>query len=109
MASSRLVLPDALDPLISVKRGSRSSTADCKQRKSVTCSRRRDNSKPHGHYDIARRGVAGRANQTAAVAVGQPQLDFLTIDGGQGIQQVIHIETYFQVATVVAHLDLLLA
>ena len=39
MASSRLVLPEALGPLISVKWGSGFNSTDCKQRKSVTCSR----------------------------------------------------------------------
>src|ERR1700692_734546 len=108
MASSKLVLPEAFAPLIRVNRESKSRAADCKQRKSVTCTRRRDNSKPHGHHDVARRGVAGRANQTATVTVGPPELDVLPIDGGQGIQQVVHVEAYFKVATVVAHLDLLL-
>src|ERR1700692_4816117 len=103
MASSKLVLPEAFAPLIRVNRESKSRAADCKQRKSVTCSRRRDNSKPHRHHDIARRSVPRRADETAAVAIGQPQLHFLAVDGGQGIQQIIHVESYLEVRSVIAH------
>src|ERR1700683_5074768 len=91
-ASSRLVFPEAFGPLIRVNRESRSRATDCKQRKSVTCTRRMDNSKPHRHHHIARRGGTRRPDQTAAIAVGQAQFDFLAIDGGQGVQQIIHIE-----------------
>src|ERR1700730_8590644 len=107
-ASNRLVLPEAFAPLTSVNRESRSRAADCKQRKSVTCIRHSDNSQPHRHHDIASRAIPGRANQAAAVAVRQAKFDFLSIDGGQGVQQIIHIEPHFEIVAVVTHFDFLL-
>src|SRR6185437_1872349 len=86
-ASSKLVLPEALAPLIRGDLESSSRFTNCKQRKYVTCTRRRDmESKHHRHHDIARRGISGRANQTTAVAVGQAQFHVLSIDRSQSIQ-----------------------
>src|ERR1700691_5037906 len=108
MASSRLVLPDALAPLISVNWESRSRPTDCKQRKSVTCTRPSDNSEPHRHHDIACGGIARRANQATAIAIRQAELHFLPVDCRQGIKQIVHVEAHFEVAAVVAHLDFFL-
>src|ERR1700722_17225709 len=94
---------------MSVKWGARSSSADCKQRKSVTCSRPRLIwLQPHRHHDVARAGIAGGSNQAAAVAVGESELDILAIDGGERIEQVIHIESHFEIVAFIPHLDLFL-
>src|ERR1700722_17778823 len=108
IASRRLVLPEALAPLISVNRESMSRPTDCKQRKSVTCTRPSDNSKPHRHHDIAGGGISRRADQATAIAVRQAEFHFLPVDCRQGIEQIVHVEAYFEGATVVAHLDFLL-
>src|ERR1700678_4544322 len=108
MASRRLVLPEAFGPLMRVKCGSSSRLAWCKQRKSVTCTRRSViRSEPHGHDNVPRARAARRADETTAVAVREAELDVLAIDRRQGIQQIIDVESDFEIRALVGNFDLL--
>src|SRR5512140_3014136 len=46
----------------------------------------------HRHHDVPRVRSSRRMNQTAAVRISEPNLDLLSVDCAQRIQQVIHVE-----------------
>ena len=76
--------------------------------RSRSAHRRRAGSEPHRHDDVLRLRRRARADQAAAVRVGEPQLDLAGIDRGQRVEQVVDVEADLELIARVRDLQLFL-
>src|SRR5208282_555043 len=106
------VLPDAFGPTRRLTEGSSSSSSCRRQRRSSTCSPSKlmpvGASKAHRHNYKLDRAVARRADQAAAVGIGQADLNRIRIDRSQCLQQIGDVKPDFDFLTFKADLDLIL-
>src|ERR1700691_5985331 len=104
------VLPEAFGPTRRLTEGSSSSSSRLRQRRSSTCSPSRlmpvGASKAHRHDYKLDRAVARRADQAAAVGIGQANLDRIRIDRGQCLQQISDIKADLHFLPFKTDLDL---
>src|SRR5689334_2858908 len=115
-ADSRMeVLPDPLGPKTRFRPGANSSAAvERLRRPSIFRDARLTRPapeaalQPHRHHDVARLRSARRANQAAAVGIGEPDFHGLGIDCRECIQQVGDIETDLELLALVVDLYFIL-
>src|SRR5215469_5366238 len=107
-ASRKLVLPEALSPVMRLALGLRSSSRLEKQRKSRRFRREMGiaASEPHGHNHVTAGVVFGVADEATAVGVRQGDAHLFRVQGAQGIHEVGNVEAELELGSLVAHLHL---
>src|SRR5580658_2799655 len=62
----------------------------------------------HGHDDVTRMRRARSQDETAAVRVGETDLDLIAVDRAQCVEEVVDVEADLDFLALVSHLDLIL-